>query len=180
MEHKCRTTRRSSGFKYQPRSTPQEIEQRAQLRAARKQEQQRRLEQERLLAIEHATQIIRTSLSQNESAMIEAALAEIRIRKRLKLGRLTVKDLMIRQRCQQAYRLDEQNKRPTAADSYFIQCLTNMIVSRQIKAGKVIDRKLQDRLMRYLLDGTRDDGKKPRIRIVEHDDTAARGQQGAR
>jgi hypothetical protein len=76
-------------------------------------------------------------------------------------------------------RLKEEASKP--ADSYLIRLMQEARVARRLaKDATAYEVKCWDKITRYLATGERDDGKKPRIRIVEHDDTAARGQQGAR
>jgi hypothetical protein len=181
IKTKARRPRKLKGFTYKARPTPEEREKRARIRDERKQEREHHLEQERLLSIEEATHTLMTGIGQKLSAMKQAALVELKMRERLRLPRMTIKDLLIRQECQKVYRLEQQHKPPSGADSYFVQCLRNMIISRQISCRAADRRMLQDRLMRYLETGERDDGKKPRIRIVENDaDVPAQGRQGAR
>jgi hypothetical protein len=52
------------------------------------------------------------------------------------------------------------------ADSYLIAVMKNLRFAKHIKAPKT-ERLLWGRLMRFLATGERDDGKRPRIRIVD-------------
>jgi hypothetical protein len=77
-------------------------------------------------------------------------------------------------------RLKEEASKP--ADSYLIKLMQEArAAQRLVKDARAYEAECWAKLSRYLLDGTRDDGKKPRVRIIiDHDDVPARGQQGAR
>jgi hypothetical protein len=84
---------------------------------------------------------------------------------------------------QEQRRLDRLKIEATsAADSYVTRLMNEAAAAqRLVKDAKAYEAECWAKLSRYLLDGTRDDGKKPRIRIIiDHDDVPARGQQGAR
>jgi hypothetical protein len=69
----------------------------------------------------------------------------------------------------------------SAADSYVTRLMNEAAAAQRLaNDARAYQAQCWAKLSQYLLDGTRDDGKKPRIRIVEHDDAPARGQQGAR
>jgi hypothetical protein len=70
----------------------------------------------------------------------------------------------------------------TPADSYLTKLMNEAATARRLaRDAKAYETEVWGKLSRYLTDGTRDDGKKPRIRIIENDaDAAAQGQQGAR
>jgi hypothetical protein len=69
----------------------------------------------------------------------------------------------------------------TAADSYVTRLMNEARFAQRVtKTAKEFEQETWAKLSRYLIDGIRDDGKRPRIRIVDHNDIPAERQQRAR
>jgi hypothetical protein len=110
-----------------------------------------------------------------EMSMRRDALAAMKLAK-AKGVKLTFKKAMQ----QQERRLDYKKNEATAADSYVTRLMNEAAAAqRLVKDAKAYEAECWAKLSRYLADGTRDDGKRPRIRIVDHADVPARGPRAA-